>query len=76
MYERIKGAIKSRKIPLTEFRGPKEKTHIICDASKDEWLVSNLDINRRIRNGELPKDFLKECFDEVIIAGGDTLSLK
>ena len=75
-YNNIKNAILERKIPLTEFKGPKSKTHILYDSNKDEWIISNIDINTRMVNNELNNASLNQCFDNIHIDNGDVLSLQ
>ena len=74
-YNNIKNALLERRIPLTEFREPKSKTHILYDSNKDEWIISNIDINTRLVNGELNNTSLNQCFDDIRIDKGDRLDI-
>ncbi len=75
MFKRLHRMLTSRKIPTTIIKGNKDdKSHILYNAAKDEWLISNFAINQKIHNGEKDaKKILTDCFDEVKVATGDII---
>lgn len=75
MFKKLHRMLKNKKIPTTIIKGTKEdKTHILYDSKKDEWLISNFLINHKIYSGERDTSkILTDCFDEVKIAKGDYL---
>ena len=74
LFKKLQKMLKNKKIPITIIKGTKEdKTHILYDSKKDEWLISNFAINHKIHSGEKDaKKILTDCFDEVKIAAGDS----
>ncbi len=75
LFKKLQKMLKNKKIPTTIIKGTKEdKTHILYNADKNEWLVSSFAINHKINNGEKDaKKILTDCFDEVKIAKGDII---
>lgn len=76
MFKKLHRMLTKRNIPTTIIKGTQEdKTHIMYDAAKNEWLVSNYAINHKLHNGEKNSEkILRECFDEVSITKGDTIA--
>ena len=75
MYNNIKSMITRRDIPLSELKGTRDKTHILYNAEKDEWLVTSSDINTKILKGIAPEKILADSFDEIAIDSGDTIAI-
>ena len=75
MFKKLHRMLKNHDIPTTILRGTKEqKTDILYNAKKDEWLVTNHNINQKIHNGQkAPEAILSDSFDEFILSNKDTL---
>ena len=75
MFKKLHRMLKNHNIPTTILRGTKEqRTDILYNAKKDEWLVTNHNINQKIHNGQnTPETILSDSFDEVILSNKDTL---
>ena len=74
MFKKLHRMLTSRNIPTSTIKGSKEdKTHILYNAAKDEWLISNWGINQKLHNGEKDSEkILKDCFEEVKLSNCDT----
>lgn len=75
MFKKLHRMLKNHNIQTTILRGTKEeRTDILYNAQKDEWLVTNHNINQKIHNNlKSPKSILSESFDEVILSSKDEL---
>jgi len=72
-FKKMNKMLEDKHIPTSTFKSPiAEQTHILYDAQKDEWLISNVYINSALNRGKKDKStILKENFAEVNIANGD-----
>lgn len=67
-YNNFARFLKANKIPFSELKGGDTVHEIGYHARKDEWLVSNFDIDSLIRSGETnPMKLLELSFDKVRI---------
>ena len=75
MFKKLHRMLKNHNIPTTILRGTKEqRTDILYNAKKDEWLVTNHNINQKIHNGQnTPETILSDSFDEVSLSNIDSL---
>ena len=75
MFKKLHRMLKNHNIPTTILRGTKEqRTDILYNAKKDEWLVTNHNINQKIHNGQnTPEAILSDSFDEFILSNIDSL---
>ncbi len=75
MFKKLHRMLKNHNIPTTILRGTKEqRTDILYNAKKDEWLVTNHNINQKIHNGQnTPETILSDSFDEFVLSNEDTL---
>lgn len=67
-YNNFARLLKENKIPFSELKGGDTVHEIAYNARKDEWLVSNFDIDSLIKSGETAsKRLLEAGFDKVKI---------
>lgn len=60
-------------IPTTVLKNGKSPVNIAYKTSKDEFVISNLHIDRALKNGKSSKDALKSGFESVKISDKDEL---
>ena len=74
LYENLRQMLVKRNIPISELKGTGEKTHVLYDGVKDEWIVTNSAINDRVIRGEASEKILGDCFDRVVVDSKDVIA--
>lgn len=76
MFEKLKRIFDKNNIPLSFCKANKgSKTDIMYNSAKDEWLISNPEINNRmIRGNRDAKEILQNSFEQIHIADCDELT--
>ena len=73
IYTKFKELFEQLNIPYSTLKNSNKPANIAYSSTSDELLVSNIEIDKKLKKGYTPKDALLSSFENINIANCDTL---